>query len=80
VRDRSIMDSAWVSLWLPHQGPYSFWTSQAQTLRGYFSANGSHADTKPRSFAQDWRQSIVSVMLVEAVTEDEVSVPVMVSV
>jgi hypothetical protein len=29
---------------------------------------------------QDWHQSIVSVMLVEAVTDDEVSVPVMLSV
>jgi hypothetical protein len=29
---------------------------------------------------QDWHQSIVNVMLVEAVMEDEVSVPVMVRV
>jgi hypothetical protein len=32
------------------------------------------------SFVQDWDHSIVSVMLVEAVTDDEVSVPVMLSV
>jgi len=33
-----------------------------------------------RIYLIDWDQSIVSVMLVEAVTDDEVSVPVMLSV
>jgi len=39
----------------------------------------SHAGLKAQIFAR-LHQSIVSVMLVEAVIEDEVSVPVMVSV
>jgi len=43
----------------------------------------SHADSEARTYLiemHDWHQSIVSVMLVEAVTDDEVSVPVMLSV